>query len=152
MTTTDDTYRGPWVAAAVLAERVLIEQDGAVSLIRMIDRITVKAHGPEPPDNLPQAQVRINLYLLIRGGDARGRVMVTIRRESPSGISNEVGALPVYLEPGNRGEGVQLDLTMAVEQEGLYWFDVLVEQTLLTRIPLEIRYEPLRQVRLADGG
>ena len=32
-------------------------------------------------------------------------------------------------------------LNLVAEQEGLYWFDVLLDDTLLTRIPFRVIYQ-----------
>ena len=128
-----------------LAEKILNEVDGTVSLVRLIQRINVRAHGTQVPETLPAGRVSLHMYVLLWGGESRGRHMITIRRESPSGLSADIATLPVHLEPGNRSEGIELDLLMDVDQEGLYWFDVVFEGRVLTRTPLEIRYEPLPQ-------
>jgi len=41
---------GPHIVNATFCEKVLIEPDGVLSLIRLVDRFTQTATGPEPPE------------------------------------------------------------------------------------------------------
>jgi hypothetical protein len=40
---------GPYIGAAFLCEKILQEKDGVLSAIRIVDRITHSAVGPEAP-------------------------------------------------------------------------------------------------------
>ena len=48
---------------------------------------------------------------------------------------------PVLFEGSERGTGLVAPTTLRVDQEGLYWFDVMFEDTMVTRIPLRILYQ-----------
>ena len=41
------TFGGPYLQVAAICEKVLSESDGALSLIRMVDRFTVAGQAPE---------------------------------------------------------------------------------------------------------
>jgi hypothetical protein len=41
--------------------------------------------------------------------------------------------------------GVQRGLQLTVEEDGVYWFDVLLDRVLLTRIPLEVAVGTVRR-------
>ena len=49
--------------------------------------------------------------------------------------------MSVHFEGEDRGTNVIYAATLNVEQEGLYWFDVLLDDELLTRMPLRILYQ-----------
>ena len=51
----------------------------------------------------------------------------------------------VVFEGEDRGTNLILTLNIVVDQEGVYWFDVLLEDELLTRIPLRILYQRIGQ-------
>jgi hypothetical protein len=69
--------------------------------------------------------------------------MVHVRPEAPSGQQLETFQFPVLFEGGNRGANIVAKMNFQVDQEGLYWFDVLLGGTqLLTRVPLEVVYQP----------
>jgi hypothetical protein len=59
---------GPWLQAAVFCEKVLIERDGVVSLVRVIDRIIITASGAAAPEKMPLTNITIQSAP--PGGDA----------------------------------------------------------------------------------
>jgi hypothetical protein len=135
---------GPHIATAVFCERVLHEQDGVLSLIRIVDRLNVRAEGPEPPKDMPPTMVQITAAITLKSGSARGRHKVTIRPEDPSGRQLDAHELNALCEGEERGPNFALNLNFVAEREGLYWFDVFFDDTPMTRIPLRVIYEPTR--------
>src|SRR5260370_752594 len=73
---------GPYVAVATVCERVLQEQDGVLSVIRVIDRIIHGVAGPEAPDEMPPMTAQFTLLLKLRSG---GVGAVGCRPRRPSG-------------------------------------------------------------------
>ena len=138
---------GPYVAAAFFCEKVLIEQDGVASVIRMFDRMTVHAQSTtqnaQAPEALPQMAVGVTLYLLLRAGKARGRHRIDLTIELPSGIRHEHPQKQyVQFEGEERGAQMIADMQLPVIGEGLYWFEIAVEGDFVTKIPLRIHYQP----------
>lgn len=136
---------GPYLSTAVLCEKVLAEKDGVVSLIRIIDRLIVTASGPEPPEKMPPMSFTTTAFLSFKSGFAKGSNTVKLLLRDPS--SNQVGPetlLPVFLEGDERGTNTTLNVTLQLKEEGLYWFDVLLGDRLVTRIPLRVVYQRLR--------
>lgn len=142
MTTTND---GPYLIAALLCEAVLQEKDERISIIRMIDRVTLTAPAASSPEVLPPLPLNLNALISFKSGSARGRHTVKWRIETPSGIKLPEQLLPVLFEGEDRGVNLILHINMVVDQEGVYWFDVLLEDQLLTRIPLRILYQRIGQ-------
>jgi hypothetical protein len=139
---------GPFVAVATFCEKVIREQDNVMSIMRVVDRMEVAAKGPEPPAEMPPIQLDLSLALMLRRGTARGRHVLKIRPESPSGEQHE--AVEVWVNfAGDEESGANVigDVSgFAVSEEGLWWFDVLFgdSETLLARIPLRVTYSPQR--------
>jgi hypothetical protein len=140
---------GPWVQLACVCERVLQEQDGVLSLIRVVDRLMLGATGPEPPDEMPKMPVNFTLLVALKGGAARGRFQVRLTLEAPSGERMPTEAtLPVLFEGEDRGVNLVVPVGLELDQEGVYWFDVWLgprygqPEELLTRVPLRIVYQP----------
>ena len=142
MTTTSN---GPYLNAALLCEKVLQEKDEAVSIIRIVDRITLTTHASLSPETLPP--IPVNLYALIsfKSGNAKGRHTVKWITETPSGLRLPEQLLPVLFEGDDRGVNLILNINMVVDKEGVYWFEVRLEDQLLTRIPLRILYKRVGQ-------
>lgn len=135
---------GPYLTMAVLCERVLQEQDGVLSAIRIIDRITQSAEGPGAPDEMPPFPIQLTALLSFKSGEARGRRKVTLRPEDPSGHQLKGAEMPLLFEGEDRGMNVILQIGLVAEYEGLYWIDVLLDQERVTRMPLRVIYAPTR--------
>jgi hypothetical protein len=58
--------------------------------------------------------------------------------QRPDAIRKELYAIPVKFLGEDQGQNVILNIALGVEQDGLYWFDVLFEEEVLTRIPLMV--------------
>ncbi len=150
---TAEAHTGPHLVTAVLCEKVLQEQDGVLSVIRIIDRVIQSAAGPEVPDQMPPF-ISDNLTLLValRADQARGRFGIKIRPEAPGGIQLPPVENSVTLQPGSAGVNLIMPMAFPISEEGVYWFDVFLTQPaasaaerLLTRVPLEVHYSPQKQ-------
>ena len=139
------TTDGPFLAAAVLCEKVLTETDGVLSIIRIVDRMMVRAIGPaeQIPDNLPPGVVDLTAVISFKSGAARGRAKVSLGLEKPSGSSTKLADIPVLFEGEDRGNNLILPLMLEVHEEGLYWIVVELDGELATKLPLRLVYEPV---------
>ncbi len=142
MTTTKD---GPYLIAALICEKILQEKDETVSIIRMVDRVTLTTQAALSPETLPPMALSLNAFISFKSGSARGRHTVKLSIETPSGLKLPEQLLPVLFEGEDRGVNLILGINIVVDQEGVYWFDVLLENVLLTRIPLRILYQRIGQ-------
>ena len=132
---------GPHVVTAAICDRVLQEQDGVLSLIRVIDRLTVSASGgPDLPSELPEGQITVNFAVMLRSGDARGRHPVSIAVETPDGRTLPPQSLDVMFEGEDRGTNLLMQISVP-GMEGVYWFTVSVNDRELTRSPLRVIYQ-----------
>jgi hypothetical protein len=132
---------GPYLNAALICEKVLQEKDEAISVIRMIDRIIVTVNALGSPESLPPIPISLAVLIALKSGNARGRSTVKLRIESPSGLKLPDQLLPVLFEGEDRGVNLVMNLNLVLNQEGVYWFDVLLEEQLLTRMPLRAVYQ-----------
>lgn len=141
---------GPHIAIATLCERVLVEQDGVLSVIRVVDRLIQTATGTAPPEQMPPFLVQENdlrMVISLKSDRARGRFTVKIVLEDPSTQRMQVGQSDLTLQPGNSGANLNIGLNLAIQHEGVHWFDVLLggpheqEDQLMTRVPLQVVYQ-----------
>ncbi len=132
---------GPYLNAAVICEKVLQEKDETLSVIRMVDRFNVTVNALGSPERLPPIPINLTVLISLKSGKARGRSTVKLRIESPSGLKLPDQLLPVLFEGEDRGVNLVLNLSLVIDQEGVYWFDVLLEEQLLTRMPLRTVYQ-----------
>jgi uncharacterized protein DUF6941 len=146
---------GPYVQAAAIAEKVLTDADGVVSLIRIVDRVVVSATGPEPPAQMPPQQLNYTIVVSLKSGQAQGRHSLKLRPEAPNGEQRAAIEVDLNLEGADRGNNIFVGLQgFPFDQEGLWWFDVLFgdNETLLTRIPLRLMYQPQRVAQAGQTG
>jgi hypothetical protein len=138
---------GPYLVTATLCELSIQENDGVLSLIRMIDKITNAIIGPSAtvPEAMPALAVNLTMVIMLKPGEARGRYTVKVRPEMPSGQRLPDTELPVsFAGAPDAGVNLIFKINLMASEEGLYWFDVLLDEHLLTRTPLRIEYSPLR--------
>jgi hypothetical protein len=140
---------GPYLMAALLCERVMQEQDGTVSIMRAVDRLTVNASPTpmalaahiEPPEAMPPVQVPpLTLFVAFKSGSARGRHAVNIRLEQPDTTKLPLQQQSVLFEGEDRGVNLIMQLNLLLNQEGLYWFHLSLDNEFLTRVPLRLVY------------
>lgn len=130
---------GPFLNTAMICERVLQEQDGVASAIRIIDRIIFLTDEEGTPI-VPQHP--FTLFLNFKSGSARGSFKIAVRMESPSGQQVPVIETTAFFEGEERGVNlVGQTLFEPSDGAGLYWFDVLFEGEQLTRIPLRAIFQ-----------
>lgn len=145
---------GPFLQTALICERVLQEQDGVVSAIRIIDRLFFMLGDDGQPAN-PRHPV--TFLITFKSGAARGRYAIQVEREQPSGErSGPLFEAPLFLEGEERGVNLVVQAIFEPEQEGLYWFDVFfvvpsttqegARRTCVTRVPLRAIFQPMPTV------
>jgi hypothetical protein len=133
---------GPYLTAALICEKILREKDEVISIIRVIDRITITIGRTLLPQTLPMPiTVNCNAFIALKSGSATGNRTLKWMLETPSGTKTPEQLIPILLEGEDRGVNLVLNLNIQVEQEGLHWFTLLLEDQFLTRIPLRIFYQ-----------
>jgi hypothetical protein len=63
---------GPFVQMACFCEKVLNEQDGVLSIIRVIDRLIVSTSGLGAPEQMPAGQMNFPLVVILKSGFVKG--------------------------------------------------------------------------------
>lgn len=132
--------RGPYLTTATFCEQVLQEATGVISLIRIVDRMTITSTGADAPEEMPPAQLNWTLVITLKSGDARGSHPVKIVPQLPSGETKSPLIMSVHLEGDNKGQNIISRMTMDLEMPGIYWFNIYVDDQLLTKVPLEVIY------------
>ena len=136
---------GPYVNAACFCEQAIQEKDDVLTLVRIVDQMTLSVSDPAAPDDLPAGgAISTTLVIALKAGQAKGRSGVQVTMEHPDGSRHPGPKLPVHFT-GGENNGANLVLKMAIEltSVGIYWADVSVNDRLVTRVPLEIRYQKL---------
>ena len=135
--------QGPFLSAAFLCEKVLVEANGVTSAIRIIDRINHGVIGPELKTEMEPFDYSVFLYLALKSGSARGGMELVIRLEDPSATSKPIHTQTINFEGDDeRGSNIIAELRLKLSFQGLHWFDVFLNGVRITRIPLRVVYLP----------
>jgi hypothetical protein len=142
---------GPYLTGAFFCDKVLREQDGVVSAIRIVDRWNV--NGPD--ETMPTTILQTNLVVLLKSGIYRGSAQLTITPITPSNNRLQPVVFPLLFEgEDERGCGVVMPLGFPATESGVYWFEVMLagqalETRVITAIPMRVAY--LRMVNPTPG-
>jgi hypothetical protein len=131
---------GPYIQAAALCEQVIEEKSGVLSLIRIIDTIVHAEARPDAPATMPAINYPMKLVIMLKSGAARGRHEIKVFPELPSGEVKPPFMQSIEMEGEERGANSVINLIFPAAQEGLYWFNIRFDDSLLTRIPLRVKY------------
>ena len=134
---------GPFLSVACICEKVLVEQDGVKSVIRVIDRLIHTVAGPQPPEDLEPFEHDMTLLIKLKSGSARGVYPIEVRLIKPSGESPPPFSQSVMFE-GEEDRGVDIIMRMKIifDMAGVYWFEIDLKGTRLTRLPFRVVYMP----------
>ena len=142
---------GPYLAYALLCERVLHEGDGTLSFIRVVDRVnltvqTAAPSGVELPSITAVPILALTLVVGLKSGSARGQRQMRLDIDSPSGFKYPEMNIGVNFEgDDDRGVNVLLPLQFPAQDQGVYWFKVTLDGELLTMVPLRVTKLPVTQ-------
>jgi hypothetical protein len=139
----EQSFGGPYVQVAAICTTPLIEQGGLLSVIRIQDRIQLMG----PTDRMQPVPL-MNLWLLIclKSGEMRGQQQLTVTPNDPEGKALPSVSFATFFGGDEQGGVTAFPLNIVIEREGLYWFDVTMQQQLLTRIPLRVMYQKLQMM------
>ena len=127
---------GPYVALAVLCQRVDLQPDGSADLIGIVDGLAVD--DPSDPDT-PPLVLNVRAVVALRGGSARGARRITLRGWFPSGSEGLAADKPVLFSDERPAVTLNMPLELELPELGTYVFDVLCDDELLTAITLDVR-------------
>lgn len=91
---------------------------------------------------MPPVTATLMLVLYFRSGFFRGSLPVIVRPVAPSGARQPAIEWLAYFEgDDDRGTVLLYEVRPVLEEEGVYWFEILFQEELVTRIPLRVIYQ-----------
>lgn len=132
---------GPFITAALIAEKVLTEPDKVSTLVRIIDRTSIPADFAA---NFPQGEnVLLPLagFFCVKAGTFSGTCRMRLYQIGPSGSEQQVGDEGTFVFPANEpdaGINVQSPVVVKWEGAGQYWFEMRLDNVPFCRVPLHI--------------
>jgi hypothetical protein len=150
---------GPYTQSAVLCETFIRgAESGQTTLVNILEGIGVS--GPDLKTMTPIViGAPIKLAIRLCDGDFTERYSLGLRSEAPNGTQREL--LELTEIEFSKGEGNIFSTVLPMPQyevtePGTHWFDLLIrsgreeQPRLLTRIPLNVSYQP--RVTLRTGS
>ncbi len=132
---------GPYLGMAILCERVLQEKDNVLSAIRIVDKIIQTAIGPDSLEMMRPIAISLFAIISFKSGKSSGKYNLKVIPNTPSNEKMQEYSMPIVLEKDGKSANVIINLNLLVKEEGLYWFDVLLSDEFITKIPLHIEYQ-----------
>jgi hypothetical protein len=141
-----DAKTKPQVAAAFLCERILQEKDNVVSAIRIVDTFMIR----KPPESALTPQmipvVALTLMVSFKAVGAKGEYVLKLILHDASG-KPLVSALqaepsfPMKFSGERKEEGVNVfaNFQLPAQTLGSFYFDVLVDGEVVTKVPFILR-------------
>ncbi len=126
---------GPYVALAVLCQRIDLQPDGSADLIGIVDGLAVD--DPSDPDT-PPLLLNVRAVLALRAGAARGAHRLSLRGRFPSGAEGLSADKTVMFSDDRPAVTLNMPLELELPEIGTYVFDVLCNDEPLTIITLEV--------------
>lgn len=135
----------PLIAVAACCEKVLIERDGVVSAIRIVDTYYIPSM---PANDVPTSMrggttAQVSVLISLKSGDVSGSSQLSVSLEKPDGTRAEIGEKwPVVLTGGEQGMNLVINLGLPAQKLGLYWLEVLWNGEPLTKVPIKLVRAP----------
>lgn len=142
----------PHLLMAVLCQRAQQDQYGSFSVINILEQLVVGTDDPDAPETMPPFRIQSNLVVAFASGSDRGTHTVTIVPVQPDGERLEPVSQHIRLDGDDHRATVVSNLSIDITQTGVYWFDVLLDERPVTRIPLRIGYERRRLPSWVGSG
>lgn len=147
---------GPYVSAAVFCHTALLETSRQLSIIRILDQLTIQVPKFPPGFSLPEGvslpvpAAQITMVIVIKSGVYKGKATIKMQPKSPTGKDLPVAQFPTLLEGGERGIQVIMPMAIVFQEEGVYWFEVGLDNPplVLTKVPLTVMHHevPIQQI------
>ncbi len=136
----------PWVQIAAFCQNAIIEANtGALSVIKITDSVGVAGMAPE----MQPQPIQLTMAIILKSDQMVGQYHVRIRVTSPQGTQTLGQEILFVFEGGPRGVQTILPVGMIATEPGLYWFDIMIENDVITRVPLTVLYQ---RIQMPPGG
>lgn len=131
---------GPFLKTAVFCDSVIEGKDGVLSIIRIVDRLTITAAGPQVPPDMPPTEHTLKLVLMLISGRAQGSAEVAVSVEQPGEPEESLWRTDVFFQGEDQGANLIAHVPITLKSQGLYWFRIRLDGEHLTSLPFRVIY------------
>lgn len=135
-----DADKGPYLLMAVLCQRADQDQYGSFNVINVLEQLVVGSDDPNAPVEFPGFRLESQLVVSLASGDFRGDSVITIVPSDPAMNKLEPVSQDVRFSGEDHRVTIVSNVSLDVEHTGVYWFNVLLDGTSVSWIPLRIGY------------
>jgi hypothetical protein len=126
---------GPYVALAVFCTRIDRQTDGSTDVIGVVESLNLDSPFSPPMNN---NSLMMTAVVSVRGDTMRGAYPLAIRGHYPDGTPGTTLSQLVEFTDVQPTATIALPIQIAIGDLGEYWFDVTLDQRLLTRVRLDV--------------
>lgn len=126
---------------AAICQQANQDQYGSLSLTNLVEQLIAGSSDPNAPEEMPPFRFDADLVIIFASGDATGERTVTVIAEAPDGERLPPVDQTIFLRGEDYRSTIVSSLSLDITQVGVYWFDVLLDGSLVTRIPIRVGYE-----------
>lgn len=134
--------KGPFLTMAFFCEKALQEGDAVFSAIRIINQVLVEQHD-DGPDLPPKYLMDLWMFVGFSSEAYEARRGLHITVTSPSGKEvriPEKGAQVIFFPKEEYGSTTRIQLRLGVEELGMFWFRIYLDNELMGQTPFIIKY------------
>ena len=126
---------GPYVALAVFCTRIDRQTDGSTDVVGVVETLNLDSPFSPPMTN---NSLMMTAVVSVRGDTMRGAFPLAIRGHYPDGTPGTTLSQLVEFSDAQPTATIALPIQIAIGELGEYWFDVTLDQRLLTRVRLDV--------------
>jgi hypothetical protein len=135
--------RAPTVIVGVVCENVLIEKDGVVSAIRIVDKLLVRPRDKKASGTIREKGIVFHgrLLLILRVEQLKS-LTVKIQLQGPEGEVLFEWEHPTKIAEGQSKININVELNLGLKSEGHYVFKITTPTQRLIDIPFQLVHLP----------
>jgi hypothetical protein len=127
---------GPYVALAVFCTRIDRQTDGSTDVVGVVETLNLDSPFSPPMTN---NSLMMTAVVSVRGDTMRGAYPLAIRGHYPDGTPGTTLSQLIEFSDAQPTATIALPIQIAIGELGEYWFDVTLDQQLLTRVRLDVK-------------
>ena len=127
---------GPYVALAVFCTRIDRQTDGSTDVVGVVETLNLDSPFSPPMTN---NSLMMTAVVSVRGDTMRGAYPLAIRGHYPDGTPGTTLSQLIEFSDAQPTATIALPIQIAIGELGEYWFDVTLDEQLLTRVRLDVK-------------
>lgn len=131
----------PSLRMALLCDQAIEGKDGALTIVRVVDRFEVVVQVIKQPSHRPKGPLLPPVFSgsFVAGFiGGRGDFKCQVKLVSPSGKVAAFPELPFRLDMPEKGQNLIFGLRLPFEEAGLYQFQLLLDGELIAEHPMRV--------------